>query len=99
MPTHGGRRSGQRCLQWRVVPLKPYRGRHPGPRQRKERLAIFAVVSRFRPGKASVAMFPHTDLRKATASGVGVTPCSLVFSLSRDSLIPRDGANQCASFS
>jgi hypothetical protein len=59
MPTHRGRRSGQRCLQWRVIPLKPYRGRHPGPRQRKERFAIFTVVSRFRPGKALVRISAH----------------------------------------
>src|SRR5579862_6115531 len=45
--------------QRRVVPLKPYRGRHPGPGQRKERLAIFAVMSRFRPGKALVRISAH----------------------------------------
>jgi hypothetical protein len=59
MPTHRGHRSGQRRLQWRVIPLKPYRGRHPGPRHRKERLAIFAIVSRFRPGKALVRVSAH----------------------------------------
>jgi hypothetical protein len=47
MQTLHGWHSGQRCLQLRVVSLKPYRGRHPGPGQCKERLAVFAVVSRF----------------------------------------------------
>src|SRR5580704_17089921 len=54
-----GWRSWDRYLQRRVVLLKPYRGRHPGPGQRKERLAVFAVVSRFRPGKALVRVNAH----------------------------------------
>jgi hypothetical protein len=59
MPTLHGWHNRQRCLQRYVVLFKPYCGRHPGPCQSKERLAIFAVVSRFRPGKALVRISAH----------------------------------------
>src|SRR5580704_3102171 len=59
IPTLYGWRSRERCLQRYVVLLKPYRGRHPGPGQRKERLSVFAVVSSFRPRKALVRIGAH----------------------------------------